>query len=227
MKISIDNPCHENWDAMTPNEQGAFCLSCQKTVVDFSTRSLNEIKAFFKELPLTEKVCGRFASKQLEAMTFDDFFKRFRRWNLLHKIAVVCFFTFGLGLFSCTPGSSEVMGEANAHRGTIQTQDTLARTDMTMGEPEMTPDTTTIMAKPVVPQDTTRKHAVKKAPAPVDEHIQMIQGDVMVDPEPVIHTKGEVVLRIEDLQQPVKCAPKDSLKEKEPEQIMGKIKLNP
>lgn len=216
MKISIDNPCHENWEAMTPNEKGAFCLSCQKTVVDFSAKSINEIKSFFRELPLTEKVCGRFANDQLDAMTFDHFFKRFKRWNLLHKIAVICFFTFGLTLFSCTPGSREVMGEADARRDPTQTQNTTApiNTPMTMGQP-------------VAPLDTAKKHPLKKTPSTIKEPVHMIQGDVMVDPEPAIHTKGEVYMTIDDQQQPIKCAPKDSLKEMEPEKIMGKIKMNP
>lgn len=223
MKISIDNPCHENWDAMNPNEQGAFCLSCQKTVIDFSTKSINEIKSFFRELPLTEKVCGRFANDQLEAMTFDHFFNRFKRWNLLHKIAVICFFTFGLALFSCSPGSREVMGEADAKRGTFQTQDTTGQANAIMGAPELAADPPVMGT--VAPVDTTKKHPVKKMPATVKEPLH-IQGDVMLDPEPIIMQKGEVSLKV-DKQPAVKCASMDSLKEIEPEKIMGKIKLNP
>jgi hypothetical protein len=32
--IIIPEPCHQNWDAMTPNEQGRHCTSCVNTVVD-------------------------------------------------------------------------------------------------------------------------------------------------------------------------------------------------
>ena len=63
MKISIPKPCHENWDAMLPEEQGRFCLKCTKTVVDFSARSMEEIKDFFREA--SGKVCGRFSAEQL------------------------------------------------------------------------------------------------------------------------------------------------------------------
>ena len=49
MKIEINKPCHENWDAMTPNEKGAFCSLCKKNVVDFSQKTLSEIKDFFSE----------------------------------------------------------------------------------------------------------------------------------------------------------------------------------
>lgn len=101
MKIVIDNPCHENWDAMTPNEKGAFCLSCQKTVIDFSVKTIEEIKSFFVELPKTESVCGRFKEEQLEEMTFEHFFNQFRGWKFFQKAAVVVFFIFGFSLFGC------------------------------------------------------------------------------------------------------------------------------
>lgn len=94
--------CHENWDLMTPTAQGRFCGSCQKQVLDFSTKSLDEIKSFFGKLPETEQVCGRFKDEQMKELTFDAFFRQFSRWRFLHKIAVICFFVFGLSLFSFT-----------------------------------------------------------------------------------------------------------------------------
>ncbi len=41
--IIIPKPCHENWDAMTPNEQGRFCNTCAKTVVDATALTNEEI----------------------------------------------------------------------------------------------------------------------------------------------------------------------------------------
>jgi hypothetical protein len=99
MKIVIDNPCHENWDAMTPNEKGAFCLSCQKTVIDFSVKTVEEIRNFFVELPKTESVCGRFNEEQLEEISFEHFFTQFKKWKYFHKAAVIAFFIFGFSLF--------------------------------------------------------------------------------------------------------------------------------
>jgi len=63
-QIKISEPCHENWDAMTQQDKGRFCASCQKTVVDFSNMSDRQIADFFKKP--AGSVCGRFHSDQLE-----------------------------------------------------------------------------------------------------------------------------------------------------------------
>jgi hypothetical protein len=41
--IIIPEPCHQNWDAMTPNEQGRHCNACAKTVVDATNLTDEEI----------------------------------------------------------------------------------------------------------------------------------------------------------------------------------------
>lgn len=114
MKLSINNPCHENWDAMTPNEKGAFCLSCQKTVVDFSKKTIQEIKDFFAEIPKTESVCGRFEEDQLSDMTFEHFHANFKNWNYFQKAAVIVFFVFGFNLFTNAQG-----GPTHIKMGTV------------------------------------------------------------------------------------------------------------
>lgn len=50
---------------MTPVQQGKFCGSCQKQVVDFTSMSDRQIAEFFKK-PSTGSVCGRFMTDQLE-----------------------------------------------------------------------------------------------------------------------------------------------------------------
>lgn len=63
-KIYIPEPCFEDWDKMTPTEQGAFCGVCSKDVIDFSNRSDEEIQKYLSE-NLNAKICGRFNTGQI------------------------------------------------------------------------------------------------------------------------------------------------------------------
>jgi len=168
MKISINTPCHENWDGMTPNEKGAFCLSCQKNVVDFSKKTITEIKDFFKHVPESESVCGRFEEDQLTEMTFDHFYDQFRGWKYFQKAAVIVFFIFGLSLF-----------------GNAQNND--PKDHVLMGKVAYVPKDT---AKIKCTQDTVHhkqpiKGKVKVAERPRKEKVKKEQprlmGDVMIE----------------------------------------------
>lgn len=64
ISLTIAEPCHEKWNSMTPVEQGRFCDSCQKQVMDFTAMSDAQLAAFFKK-PSTGPVCGRFMADQL------------------------------------------------------------------------------------------------------------------------------------------------------------------
>lgn len=63
--ISIPKPCHEDWNKMNPNNEGKFCNSCSKTVVDFTKMSKEEIHTYFKQKS-GENTCGHFYASQLE-----------------------------------------------------------------------------------------------------------------------------------------------------------------
>lgn len=63
LHLTIPEPCHENWQQMTPNEQGRHCMSCQKTVVDFTLMSDQEVLHYISRA--SSAVCGRFNNDQL------------------------------------------------------------------------------------------------------------------------------------------------------------------
>ena len=65
IQLRIEEPCHEKWESMTPVQQGMFCGSCQKNVIDFSNMSDRQLAEFFKK-PSTGSVCGRFMTEQLD-----------------------------------------------------------------------------------------------------------------------------------------------------------------
>lgn len=62
IQISIPEPCKEGWQNMTPVEKGRFCASCQKTVLDFTYLSDNEIINLVSK---NDTLCGRINVSQL------------------------------------------------------------------------------------------------------------------------------------------------------------------
>ena len=61
--LDIPEPCHEDWQQMTPQAQGRHCAKCQTTVVDFTQKTDEQIvKALTAQGPL----CGRFKTNQLQ-----------------------------------------------------------------------------------------------------------------------------------------------------------------
>jgi hypothetical protein len=63
-QLIIEKPCHEKWRNMSKHEEGRWCLSCNKTVVDFSGKSSAEIVDYLKSKN-GEEVCGRGRADQV------------------------------------------------------------------------------------------------------------------------------------------------------------------
>lgn len=97
IQLSIPTPCHESWDKMTPNQQGRFCGSCAKTVVDFSAMTDAQLIHYFEHLK-NENVCGRVYPDQLnrnlqKPQPIGKRKKLYRLWQ--YAAALVLFFTKG------------------------------------------------------------------------------------------------------------------------------------
>jgi hypothetical protein len=98
--IHIPVPCHENWDAMRPEEKGRFCATCTKVVRDFTDMPVEAIVQEVKAAP-AGSICGRVrpnhsAKQELPAQLW----LRFPVGRLRHFLAalVVCFGPHLLGL---------------------------------------------------------------------------------------------------------------------------------
>ncbi len=86
--IRIPEPCHEDWNKMTPEEKGRFCASCQKVVYDFTRATEEE----FNELVAEKgKVCGHFREGQVASNdpVEKSFWTGFRKFLALAGVVIL------------------------------------------------------------------------------------------------------------------------------------------
>ena len=100
-KISVPEPCHEDWNSMTPDQSGRFCNSCSKSVVDFTKMLPQTVQEFFIT-NTDENICGRFRSNQLNTITIQIPTQVLFSQVNFHKIFLLALFVcMGTTLFSC------------------------------------------------------------------------------------------------------------------------------
>ncbi|MES2455767.1 MAG: hypothetical protein V4594_09515 [Bacteroidota bacterium] len=63
IQLVLTSPCSEQWDDMQQSGAGRYCDSCEKSIVDLSTKSDAELIRFFKNK--ADHVCGRLLPGQL------------------------------------------------------------------------------------------------------------------------------------------------------------------
>lgn len=68
-KITIPEPCSENWDSMTSADKGRRCAVCDKTVHDFSSFTKSELRVFLEE---NKGVCGKIPTKLLDILIIKE-----------------------------------------------------------------------------------------------------------------------------------------------------------
>lgn len=140
---------------MLPETQGRHCLSCCKTVIDFSTWDNESILAYLQNKN-GERVCGRFNSEQVTSEpkpSQQELLQGVLRsaMPLLRKIAAVIVLCFGL---SNTPGAhaQKIMGKMLPPPKEQQQS-----TPQLLGEPAIAQPADTTKTQPVPPQiDTLR-----------------------------------------------------------------------
>nr|WP_294925201.1 hypothetical protein [uncultured Flavobacterium sp.] len=147
-KIAILKPCHENWDEMTPTENGRFCLNCSKTVVDFTTMPSDEIQHFFIQNQ-NNRICGRFRKTQLDTITIEIPNHILYKQKSYHKMFLLSLFvTMGTTLFSCA--------DKNGNKTKIDKVEVVADTSKAMpivvGEAPMVKNSSDHVASPPPPK---------------------------------------------------------------------------
>ncbi|WP_281636438.1 hypothetical protein [Flavobacterium marginilacus] len=129
-KITIPEPCQEDWNKMTPNKNGRFCGSCSKNVVDFTNKLPEEIQAYFLQ---HTNVCGRFKKSQLDSLTIQIPNRILFSQTQYHKMFLLALFVaMGTTLFSCADKNGnkqkiekiEVVEDSFEVKGTITKEPT-------------------------------------------------------------------------------------------------------
>ncbi len=87
----IPEPCHEDWEKMTVQEQGRFCGSCKKVVYDFTKMNEREYNDFISQ---KGEVCGQFYETQLNQSLRFELANRPKvsLWKRLYKAAIALTF---------------------------------------------------------------------------------------------------------------------------------------
>jgi len=106
-KPHISSPCSVDYNKMSPTDSGRFCENCCKIVVDFTTKTAQQISDFLK---INSGTCGRFRKSQLEPIPVESNRKFSKRFSLF---SVALYFVFGTLLFSV---EGCFMGEAAPKR---------------------------------------------------------------------------------------------------------------
>lgn len=70
LDLSISNPCTEKWESFEPRPAGGFCGSCNKTVIDFTRMTDEQVIDFFNKA--SGHVCGRLRGDQLKSYAVAD-----------------------------------------------------------------------------------------------------------------------------------------------------------
>jgi hypothetical protein len=111
-RLWIPKPCHEDWYKMTPDEKGAFCKSCNKSVYDFTNKNEEQVEAILASAKGKE-VCGRFDSTQLASLPELEIPLNAIPNNLspYRKFILAVFIVFGTALFGCVNTYGQRMGK--------------------------------------------------------------------------------------------------------------------
>ncbi|WP_397301917.1 energy transducer TonB [Nonlabens ulvanivorans] len=99
--LRIPEPCHEDWNQMTPSVKGRHCSSCDKTVIDFTIMSDYQIKDFLK-MNQGQKLCGHIKKSQLDLIHIKIPVQALSTYRLGHRsFLLALLIVMGTSLMSC------------------------------------------------------------------------------------------------------------------------------
>jgi hypothetical protein len=155
LHLPIADPCHEDWDAMDPQQQGRFCGKCTKHVHDLSAMTQDEADALLRQRA-GSRICVRYEHD-------DEGRIRFRRPAALALAAVA--------IAACTPHTPPAPRAEQDHQ-VVEPATPVVPTRATMGE-----------APPI--EVAAPPHQIKgEIRAVLPEPVHVKKGDIAVPNEP-------------------------------------------
>lgn len=86
-QIKIPKPCREDWTGMVLKDDGRFCTSCAKSVIDFSGFTDQQLHEYFEQ-HRNSSICGRIPVSKLNTpFEIPTTRKSFSGWWLLPALA--------------------------------------------------------------------------------------------------------------------------------------------
>ena len=187
-RITIPKPCHEDWNKFTPDEKGAFCKVCSKSVHDFTKKEPEQIKAILiEEMSAGNKVCGRFNEDQIspsetkDCSTLPELNPYALNFRKMKRFALALFLVFGGFLFNSTKSTAQkIMGKLAMpqYHEPVRGEISILKDP----EPVVKDTARTVVAQPKV------SHCSKS---------NMMKGDVMVEPIEKLSVLGGVSAIVE------------------------------
>lgn len=110
-QLVVTNPCQEDWSKMMPINDGRFCDSCSKSVVDYTNMSEKEINERMRNA--SSHMCGRFRKEQLDKV-----------YTLQPKIQLSSQRRFFQYILTFLLGSKAFVNRAVAQSDTLKTEQT-------------------------------------------------------------------------------------------------------
>jgi hypothetical protein len=183
MKIEIPQPCPADWNTMKIGAIGRHCQQCEKTVVDFTAMSRQEIMLYLLQ-HRGQKTCGRFKQSQLDFYRLEQVITPRQLRAMPYNKAITLLSLACLVLASCQnpeitsstalPTSNTVLVDSSANKKAKAITDSIAPTQTVTNNPAKTVIeivemgdielTGVVLELPPIPEDTAGPFVMGKVP---------------------------------------------------------------
>ncbi|MBN4070925.1 hypothetical protein JYT72_00315 [Crocinitomix catalasitica] len=185
-KVSIPEPCHEDWDKMTPTEIGALCDKCQIDVIDFTIKTPDEVRNILKE-SAGKNFCGHISKAQLKQLNLEYYAWENQTSHVFQsKFLLACVVVFGMTLFTACETDPQIayedieQGRMAVLSGTIHEEDIIEPDTLKNCNPPVEEDETIEEDCKIVGEfQAVEPDSTNEPP----KHTRMLNGGMVIAPD--------------------------------------------